>query len=237
MRKNSFRFGLFRLDYAILDSLTVKTYWAPWLLLVPNAQVKWRFAGEDPFSMSFDAGVFYLDTKLLTYLDQDLVDARLVTIPMELAGSYRFHDQHSAHATVIYTPIYLDGRVDTETAGGILSGATQNLQTSATYELRLNRVTAFQFTGRLVLYQGAHGESSSVYQQDEYTTIEIFGSGAFENAEIAGKGSFVADAVFSWNTWNLRAGLGYGHYNLPGFNFVTADPGPIFSFDLYWVWD
>lgn len=232
----SFRFGLFETEYAALDSVGVRTIWPLWLLLVPNLEAKWRLYGRDPVALALSAGVVYLDTRILTYIAQDIVDARIVTIPLELSGSHRFNRMHTANASIVFTPVFLDGTVDTDAVAGIGRGVAENLQMTGTYEIRASRVTAFQITGRVVLHQRARASTETVYHPDEYTTVEVFGGASGAQDELVGKGSLVTDAVFSWKTWNLRTGLGYGHYNVPGFNFVAGEPGPLLSFDLYWIW-
>lgn len=41
--------------------------------------------------------------------------------------------------------------------------------------------------------------------------------------------------AWSWQTFNLELGLGYGHFNIPGVNFMINRRTLIPTFDLYWT--
>ena len=48
--------------------------------------------------------------------------------------------------------------------------------------------------------------------------------------------SIVPGMAFSWKTFNLRAGLGYGNFNVGGVNFVFPRKTLVPELDLYWRW-
>jgi len=47
--------------------------------------------------------------------------------------------------------------------------------------------------------------------------------------------SIVPGLAWSWSSFNLRIGVGYGNYNVPGVNFMIEQRTPIPQFDLFWT--
>lgn len=237
MPQDSFRLGIFKMEWAMWDSFTAKTYWLPWFLPAPNLQFKWRPINTEKFACALDFGFFSLDTQSIRAFDSEVGSAQIVTLPIELLGSYRFDATHTLSASLAYTAVNVDGDIKGEAFSGIGEGAVENAQFSGTYELRVSRVTALNLTGRMVLFQRFSGAASTVFQPDDYTTVEVFGGASASQNDLVGAWSLIADTVISGDIWNLRLGLGYGHYNLPGFNFVLAEKTVFPSFDLYLIFD
>ena len=69
-----------------------------------------------------------------------------------------------------------------------------------------------------LLFQRVDAEASSSVVVDERTTLRVYGSGeaTFTEGFI---GNLSASYQWSWPTFNLKLGLGYGHFSLPLVNF------------------
>ncbi len=235
MPQPSFRIGIFRTDFGIFDPLTVRTYFLPWLVRMPNVMLKWRFYGKDPWAFAIDTGFYALNTKHLEQLDEDAAAARIIALPIELISTYRFSERHNLSGSALYTAVNVEGTVRGDDFDGAGKGALENAQLIATYQFTLDRVAALQLTGRMVVFQRFEATADVTYEPDEYTTVEVFGGTSGETDDLVGKGSIQADIVFSWKRTNLRLGLGYGHYTIPGINFVLPRSSVYPSFDLHWI--
>ena len=118
---------------------------------------------------------------------------------------------------------------------GTFQGGTSNLQSLYTFELRATRVTAFLLQARFLSFQRANLNGNVVLHPDEFTTVEVHGARDSDALNFRGAYSLGVSALFSWELFNLRLGLGYGNYNVPGLNFMLPMRTPFPDFDFYWV--
>jgi hypothetical protein len=70
---------------------------------------------------------------------------------------------------------------------------------------------------------------------DDFTTVAVHSDVTGGQFEVSDGFSIVPGVHLSWGELNLRAGLGYGNYNLPLVNFVLPRRTLIPDFDLFFV--
>jgi hypothetical protein len=232
----SFRFGLYKLEYALHDRFTAGTYIWPWLFKTSSLFGKWRFYAGERWNWALRLGFFRLNTSAF---DKASENAPIFTVvPFELASSYKFDGNDQLSQSLVFTAVRLAGDIDNDSMSGAAEGGVSNLQYLAAYEHRYSKRTALVITGRYLLAQVARANADVVLHPDEFTTIEIHGSGSEADAlNFRAAFSIVPAFVWSWDTFNLRLGLGYGNLNVPGVNFVLPNKSPLLDIDLYWVLD
>ena len=180
-------------------------------------------------------GFFHFDTKSLNGIDNQTGDARIDAVPFELAGSYRFDERYTLSLATIFTRVRVDGTLDRNDLRTSAEGAFDNMQAVANFEWRLSPVTAFTFELRRLIFQRITASGDAVMHPDEFTTVELHLAGRSHSIDFRNAWSLTVGAVFSWKVFNLRAGLGYGNYNVPGVNFVTGERFLFPDLDVYWI--
>jgi hypothetical protein len=234
MEAGSLRAGLFKLQYSPLDFATVGTYTLPWALLAATVHGKLRVLPSDPVAVALQAGFAYFDSSRLSWLDDQSGDAVVTVLPLEAFVSHRMTDL-SLSGSVVYTEVGVDGAIALDAFDGAVEGAADNLQLTATGEVRLSRVVALLVHARWLVLRRVLGAANATAYPDDFTTVAVHsgvGTGDFE----AGNGfSIVPGVHFSWGEVNLRAGLGYGNYNVPLVNFVLPNRTLIPDFDFFFV--
>jgi hypothetical protein len=136
---------------------------------------------------------------------------------------------------LIWTGVFVKGELDQDSFDGTFQGGASNLQSLYTLELRVSRVTALLLQPRFLSYQKASVQGDVVLHPDEFTTVEVHALRDTDALDYRGAYSVTLSAVFSWQLWNLRLGLGYGNYNVPGINFMLPQRTLFPDFDLYLV--
>ena len=63
-----------------------------------------------------------------------------------------------------------------------------------------------------------------------------WGTAETDIVDVSGAYSIVPALHFGWETLNLRLGLGYGNWSIPGLNFVVPARTVIPEFDFYALW-
>jgi hypothetical protein len=235
LRRNDFRVGIWKLEYGVIDSVTAGTYIWPWLFRVSNAHAKWRFWQNERVAFSAFTGFFRFDTERLESLDEHIGNATITVVPFELAGSYRFDDRYTLTIAPVWTTVDVEGELGAEDLRGAGQGAASNFQLTATLEWRLSRVTALLFHFRQLVVQRASASGGAVFRPDEFTTVEVYASGRTDAINFRGARSLTVSSVFSWEIFNLRTGLSFGNYNVPGVNFVLGTRTVVPELDLYWI--
>jgi hypothetical protein len=233
--RSTFRLGIWKEQYSIWNPFTVGTYFWPWWLKVPNLQAKWRLYQGETWAFSAATGLFYLDTKSFKAIDENATRVKLAVVPFEMLASCRFDDRYTLSGGFVQTLVKADGTLTVDSFHGAANGAVENLQYTMTFEWRATRVTALTAHARVLVYQRLRGGGDVTLHPDAYTTVELHG-GAASEAVNYGKAWSITPAVnFSWETFNLRAGVGYGNFSLPGVNFVLPNKTLIPELDLFWL--
>lgn len=234
MEGGSLRAGLFKLQYGALDFAMLGTYTLPWAMLAATVHGKVRVLQIDPVAVALQAGFAYFDSSRLSWLDDEAGDATITVLPLEAFVSYRMTDI-TLSSSVAYTEVAVDGALAIDAFDGAIQGATDNLQLTATGEFRISKVIAVLVNLRWLVLQRVLGSADATVYPDDFTTVAVH-SGVTSDEFQAGGGFSVVPAVhFSWGTFNLRAGLGYGNYNVPLVNFVLPQRTLIPDFDLFFL--
>ena len=229
------RLGVFKAEYTLLRDFTIGTYPLPWLLRVANLHAKWRYYSAQHLSLSARLGYFGLNTKNFQKLEDQKTTAFLAVIPFDLAATYRFDPTFSLSMDLIWTAVFIKGDVDLEAFNGTFQGGTTNLQSLFTVEMRLGKRTALLLQPRFLSYQLLNLKSDVTLHPDEFTTIEVHGAQQSDALDFRGAYSLTLSALFSWQSFNLRLGVGYGNYNVPGINFMLPERSLFPDLDLYWI--
>jgi len=229
------RVGLWKVQYGITDPFMVGTYIAPLVILAPNGHFKWRILETDNFTLSFGAGILYADTTWMQWVEDWLGPAQVLAAPAAVVGSYRFDDRFTLSLAPEWTLARVEGSLDEDALEGAGEGAGDNLQAVANFEWRLGRVVALVLDGRFCFVQKQELGGNATSNPDDFTQIDASASGD-QNYQWNGGWSIGLATVLSWRIFNLRAGVGYGNFNVPVVNFVKDDKTIIPEFDLYWIW-
>lgn len=233
--QKSFRLGLWSAEYSIFDSLTVGTYWPAWIFRVANLHAKWRFIKPDPWAFAVYADFFRLDTKNLKKLDQTAGNAVITVATFEPRASWRFAKDFDLSASVSWTEVGLKGTLNKDDFDGAGSGAVDNMQLTATVDWRLTRVTTLALHARYLVFQRVGANADATLHPDDFTTVEVHGAATSDVLDTPNAFSVLPAVALSWKHLNLRAGVGYGNWNVPGVNFVVDHKTVIGELDAYWV--
>ena len=233
--RHQVRLGIWKAEYGIVAPLSAGTYIWPWLLAISNLHAKLRLYQGDAFTIAVSAGFFHFDTKSLRHVDATASRATVDVVPYDVLMSYRFDDRYTLSLDSVFTNVKVDGklrRTDFQSAG---AGAVNNYQLNTTFEWRYTRVTAFVANLRYLVFQRTSANLDWESHPDRYTTVVIRGSAQSEALDFHGAASLTLSSVMSWKYFNLRLGLGYGHYNVPGLNFVLGKPSWFPDLDAFWL--
>jgi hypothetical protein len=230
-----FRVGLWRADYAPFDDVDVGTYWWMWALRVANAQMKWRWFREGPWALASKASAFHIDAGNLELLDQHLGTGTLSIASFEMLASSRCSDRVTASVAAVYTNVWVDGEINVDAFDGTAAGAVSNLQLTTTEEFRLTPATALVLHARYLVFQHLHGRGYVRLDPNEYTSIEIHGGGRRDAFDFPHAWSVVPSVLWTWGILRVRAGVGYGHWSVPGLQFVRKERSWIPELDAYVV--
>lgn len=230
----AWRIGLFKAAVGLGDRVTLGTYIWPWLGRTPNAYLKWRFYAGDTFNWAVQGGLFRLDTAAF---DETTPDPPVFTVlSASLLSSLRISASHQLSNGLVFTAVRVSGTVDQDTLRGAGEAGLTNIQYVGAYELRLSRRTAFVLTGRYLIAQVLDASTRFTAHPDAYTTVEVVADAQDDSlVNFRGAFSIVPSFAWSWQTFNLQLGLGYGNFNIPGVNFMINRRTLIPTFDLYWT--
>ena len=230
--KDTIALGLYTAQYGAFRHFDLGTYILPWFLRVANFGVKWQIPVTDTIDIAPQLYSFRLDVQKLNPDSPPLV---IVAVPFDVTGSWRINDKHTLSLSAVYTWNHLEGTFDQEALKG--AAAVSNFQLVSTWEFRWTKVTALLLRLRYLAYQWQPTASASyVLHPDEYTTVEVYGDARFDALDVRNAWSLIPGVAWSWETFNLRVGLGYGNYNVPGVNFVLPRKTLCPELDLFWRW-
>jgi len=230
--KGTIALGPFSAQYGLFERLDVGTYLLPWFVRVGNLGIKWRFPVNETMDVAPQLYSFHLDVQ---ELNPDSPPMEISVVPFDVTGSWRVSPRHTLSLTAVYTYIHLKGTFDQDALQG--AAAVSNFQLVPTWEYRWTRVTALLLRVRYLAHQWQPTASASyVLHPDEYTTVEVFGDAQLDALDVERAWSVIPGVAWSWETFNLRLGLGYGNYNVPGVNFVLPRKTLCPELDLFWRW-
>lgn len=229
------RLGLFKLQYGLLDSLTLGTYTAPWGVALANLQLKWRYYAGERLTAGVELRLGRLDVTRLGAFEAHPGDAIIVTSSVEPSASYALSDALDVSATVPMSKIAVDGSVDTEALQGALGGALDNLQLTATLSWRVTSLVTLRLHGRYLLLQRVVATTENTYHPDPFTRVVIRAGAEASWLGLGDTWALVPAVALDWDHLHLRAGLGYGNWTLEPVNFVLPHKGLIPELDVSYV--
>jgi len=237
LQQNQYRLGLFQLEYGVLDSLMVGTYTLPWLIMPvtqsPSFDLysKWKFIDIDSWAASIKGTVFYFDVNGFSSGTIDDGVFRATIVPLSLMLSHVFNDEWTGSFESAWVQTFISGAVDTSSeASAFGAGAQSNFQVALTGEYRVNHVLALNFLGRWVPYVTEARVSSNVSVNDA-TEVQITADLSAE--DLINAWQLQTGVTFSWKTFNLQMGVGYGNVFIPGLRIVGPSKFILPDFDLY----
>ena len=228
------RLGLWQVAYAPVDSFSFGTYLWPWVLRIANVHVKERFYQNDPLAFAVSASGYVFNTRSLRIVTDQAGDANVAVLPLELAASYRL-TAFTLSLGLAWTQVWADGSFGQDALGGAGRGAASNLQVTSTVEWRATQVTALVLHARYLIFQRLTGAATAELHPDPYTTVDVHATALPNALDYRGAASVTAAVALSFETFNLRAGVGYGNYNVPGVNFVIDRRLVYPDLDFYWI--
>ena len=221
-------------EYGITDNLEIGTMPLLDIARVPNLVAKWGFIPGDGFSMAVSGGIVTTNPQ---YFNDALPDVQLFFVPVALFASWRFPGGDlGLHGGLHYTTVGSSGSVSLQEALGLeadIRGST--LKFAPVLEFRTSRSFAWVLEGSVSLAQAAQAAASTTYtSEDGRTTVEIFGGGSIGDGGDKWLANASLSAYWSWEVFNVRLGLGYGHIEVPMvglfFDQVSIQP----EFNMYW---
>ena len=226
------RVGLLDFDWAARDDVMLSAYPLYYGLAFVNGGIKWQPYQDQHFAISLRAHAFYLSSLMVEHFIEG-ANFDIVTIPVETVASIRFDDTFTASLGAVMTGIHVEGTYNSEEFQG--AAAVTNLQTHATLEARLSRLVALVLHGRYMVFQTTRASAQVTLKPDEFTTIEAAATGTTDALDFPNVFSVLPAIHFSWPMYNLRAGFGYGNFNIPGINFMVPKKFILPELDMYWI--
>lgn len=228
LRGRELLLGPFEFGYGLGETLQIGTYTLFWALKAPNANFKWRFYETKDWAFAVRLGALYVD--LTPYVDNDF---KLLVVPFEAIASWRPGDWVLS-AAFESVRVQADGSYDSE--GSDLEGL--GIATTVMFELsaewRRSPTFAWVVEGRALVAERVEGEASTTYEITPDLSVEVYGDGEAQ-FERGRKANVTVSGFWSWDSFNLKLGLGTGHYNLPFVNFFTDERVSLFpELDLFW---
>jgi len=231
LRDGEIRAGIWKVEYGLLDRVDIGTYTWPWLARIASVSGKYEWYRSGNWSVANKLSVLRLD---LQDWSEEAEPAVFQVVPVEMAVSYRFNESWTLSLEGIYTNVSAEGSYNDDDLSG--AAAVTNFQTTATVEWRWTETLAVLLHMRSLAFQGTSGAASVTTMPDDYTTVEVFGGGETDVLDVEGASSATLILHWAWSTFNLRVGLGYGNWSLPGINFVLPQKTYIPEFDMFWRW-
>ncbi len=242
--KGKYRVGLYNLDVGILDNLSVGTHHLPWALRVFNGNIKWMFYQKNAWALSVRQSVYYTDLERFTGTPVSVTSA-----PLEFNVSYRHRGKPlTLSGGMLFNFIRVDGSFGGESVGGLsvdAGAAVSNLMLVGNIEYRWSRKLAMIGTLRYIAAQRVAAATNVTTQVDDFTTVEVVGGADVdgEDNDFALGSAFQISGklLWSWDIFNIGAGVVIGDLILPGFNFpvqaksVGFDRFILPTVDMYWV--
>jgi len=224
LHRRETRLGLMQLSYGVLDELQVTTYTFPWILgsifeeVAPNVELKSTFFDRRKLALSASVG-FLTGTIKQT----DNAKVRYYLLPIAVTASVRINSRVSFHtggkfAATDFTAAAQAGHNDIQ---GV--AVVNLLQLFAMLELRLSRVTSFT-----LFVRWAPWVSDSVLQGDINIGDDTSGTieAQINTDNLKNAWAIVPGFVFSWARANLKLGLGFGDWFVPGIGLIVPGPFP-----------
>lgn len=247
--KNRWRLGLGRVDYGLLDNLSVGTNMTQWVI-GPNANLKVTAVQTPRFDASVQAGVGEVYDGILDFLLSEETDARLTIYPVSVRASYILSPKWSAHLGTTRTFFVGTGTLSSEQIIDLLEFVFGGEVNQAIVDALGDSVFA-EARGQVGLQQvhlaaewRFNRRDSLVFEANSYVRISgLFSGGVGSTDESGAEVSAGLGADFlvplddfpstvslsyqwSWERFNLRVGLPLTFQNV--FSYFQA-------FEFFWL--
>lgn len=233
LNHNEWGLGLLQLGYGFYR-MQLSTRTMPWIIgaalkkAMPNLRLDANVVDHKGFTLNLNVAMYYVNSNKISDADPIL---HLFIAPMGATFSWRINERHTVSLGATYVRMITDSQAepdDLELQSGRLA---DNFQLRASWEWRLSKVSALLCAVRYLPYQG-DPVFSTTSQIDDNTTVTVEGEVNTENLQHSVAGSI--GGVFSWQHFNLRAGIAYGALFLPGSGLVLPLKYPYPEINFYW---
>lgn len=231
LEQGELQMGLWRFELGVHRAVMLSTITLPWLLGVSNVTLKTRLYQGEKWAFALEPSAYQLDLARLARLKGDS-KADLWVLPVELVATRNFHDEYVWSFGAVYTHVAVVGSYDKQDFDGVV--AVSNAQLTSTFEWRTSKVAALVLHYRLLMFQNLAASVRTDLELDRYTTAKIRASAKSSVFDVANGSSLALSCVFSFQTFNLRVGAGYGNYSLPAVNLVLPERTFFPELDFWW---
>lgn len=221
------------IEYGITDDWEIGTMPILDLARVPNLVTKWTFARPGDFAFAVSGGVF---TTNPNYFRDELPDIQVWFAPVGLYGTWRHPGGDlGLHASLQYVSVGTSGEGSVAEAldiDGAVSGSF--LKLSPVLEWRRTRSFAWVVEGSILLAQRGDAAGRTTWRSgDGRTTVDLYGSASVADPDKT-LANVSVSAYWSWDVFNLRLGLIYGHAEVPVVNLFVDQVLWLPEINLYW---
>lgn len=235
LRDNEWRLGLWKFSYVFpkpVDRLEIGTFFPYWWLFATgnktaNGYLKVVPWNNDEWIVGVTASYFYLNLEGTDEMaDMDIV-------PLQIDAAYSPRSDLMFNGGVWLTWTGGDVQQFNDESLDNLQGAvaTSSLQFVAGATWLLGDHSAINAHARVILTQDADGTAVDERSLGSQTTAITYLSGT---AESVSGGNLGVSGQWYWTSFNLRVGVVYGYYVLPGAQFVVPNRQFWPEFDIFW---
>lgn len=228
------RVGPFRNGVGLLDSLTVDFIPLLTAFRIANLRGKWRVWDNPRWAVAVQAGFIRFDSSRFREPDEGQDPLIVTAFPLDLVASYRT-ERSTWSVALSGSPVEASGTLSSDEAEGGAVGAYSSASLYGSWEWRWTEVTALVVETRLKLNEQLTGDVVTTIPVED-GTLQVTTRGG---SEVEGfKGQLVVSGHWSFDSLNVRAGLGYGNWLFPGTTTFLPEwaVGPMIvpELDLYW---
>ena len=226
------RLGLFKAGFGLTDWLQLETYTVPWLLRVANLSAKAAVWRPGDWTFALELGLMSWNPKNLPGASEDAVDVPVVGVPLTAHATWHPAPELRLSGALGYTVTKVDAS-DVSDADLSAVGAVSTGRAALSLEYRFGRVFAAVLEGHVMLYESIRADGSVTTELDEDTTVTTYADSDVDLGK-ALRGLATLSGMWSWQEFNLRVGLGYGHYRVPMISFFVPEPFVVPELALFW---
>ena len=229
------RVGLYTAEFGLFDRADIGTSHLLWLAKISNAFIKVQLTSRSGYTFAVSGGAYGVN--LREFSDKN-PDANFYVLNGGLHFTRRFQNWsisvNGIFARTGVTEVSTDSEDDAVEID--LSGAAEGVTglIRPNFEWRLSKTFAIVLEGHVRMFQTFRADVHQAPTRiGDRITIETFGQTEVDTADsILANGS--ASLFWSFDSFNLRLGLQYGHVSVPlaGFFFPEVIPLPVI--DMYW---
>jgi hypothetical protein len=224
LRQGELQLGLLTQHVGILDRVQLSTVLGGYVLgaftglFLPNLAAKVHVFDAGDFS--FGVGAAFIYARVRPKAPDAGTAGDLFVAPISADVSWRPAQWFIGSFSVTFAWLKsLAGSQDLGATDELNGAATvSNVTLTSKLIFPLTRVTALALTGRTLVFQ-APVKLESDTAVDAFTTVDVRGNVEVKNVSWAWQ--VVPSVFFSWSSFNLRAGIGYGSVFVPELGMVV----------------